>query len=243
MSGAALPITSISAESSRQSVLKSSGPRPFKVSNASINSIELPTARPSGWFISVIITMHSLFSPRAIEIIMRASSRASSSFFKKAPLPVFTSSTRPLAPSASFLLMIEAAISGRQATVAVTSRRANSFLSAGAISTVWPMSAAPTSSRVARNSASERSVLKPGIDSSLSSVPPECASARPEIIGTSTPAAATTGAITSDVLSPTPPVECLSTRGRPRSEKSTISPEWSIASVSASVSSVVMPRR
>ena len=42
----------------------------------------------------------------------------------KAPLPVFTSSTRPLAPSAIFLLMMEAAISGRQATVAVTSRNA-----------------------------------------------------------------------------------------------------------------------
>jgi len=55
-----------------------------------------------------------------------------------------------------------------------------------------------------------RLVLKPGIASSLSSVPPECPNPLPEIIGTLTPAAATIGAIIKDVLSPTPPVECLS---------------------------------
>ena len=42
----------------------------------------------------------------------------------KAPLPVFTSSTRPSIPSASFLDMIEAAIRGIDSTVAVASRRA-----------------------------------------------------------------------------------------------------------------------
>ena len=51
----------------------------------------------------------------------------------------------------------------------------------------------------------------PGIDSSLSSVPPVWPSARPEIIGTTTPAAAASGAAIRLVLSPTPPVECLST--------------------------------
>ena len=53
--------------------------------------------------------------------------------------------------------------------------------------------------------------LNPGIASSLSSVPPECPSARPELLGTSAPQAATTGTTTSDVLSPTPPVLCLPT--------------------------------
>ena len=39
-----------------------------------------------------------------------------------------------------------------------------------------------------------RSVRKPGMDSSLSSVPPVWPSARPEIMGTITPAAAASGA-------------------------------------------------
>jgi hypothetical protein len=42
----------------------------------------------------------------------------------KAPLPVFTSSTSPVSPSASFLDMILAEISGMDSTVPVTSRRA-----------------------------------------------------------------------------------------------------------------------
>ena len=45
----------------------------------------------------------------------------------------------------------------------------------------------------------------------MSSVPPVWPSPRPEIIGTGTPQAAARGARISDTLSPTPPVECLST--------------------------------
>ena len=41
-----------------------------------------------------------------------------------APLPVFTSSTMQSLPAASFLLIMEEAISGMLSTVAVTSRRA-----------------------------------------------------------------------------------------------------------------------
>ena len=44
-------------------------------------------------------------------------------------------------------------------------------------------------------------------------MPPVWPRPRPEIIGTQTPQAATSGAIISDVLSPTPPVECLSAFG------------------------------
>ncbi len=40
----------------------------------------------------------------------------------KAPAPVFTSSTSPVSPSASFLLMMLAAISGIASTVDVASR-------------------------------------------------------------------------------------------------------------------------
>jgi hypothetical protein len=79
--------------------------------------------------------------------------------------------------------------------------------------------------------------------SSLSSVPPVCPSPRPEIIGTATPHAAASGAMTSEVLSPTPPVECLSAFGSSTSEKSRTSPDPSMACVSASISPVVIPER
>ena len=48
---------------------------------------------------------------------------------------------------------------------------------------------------------------------SLSSVPPVWPSPRPEIIGTKAPQAATSGASIRLTLSPTPPVECLSSTG------------------------------
>ena len=78
--------------------------------------------------------------------------------------------------------------------------------------------------------------------SSLSSVPPVCPSPRPDIIGTGTPHAATSGASTSDVLSPTPPVLCLSTFRPGTCERSTRTPDRTIASVRAAVSSPFMPR-
>ncbi len=50
------------------------------------------------------------------------------------------------------------------------------------------------------------------------------------------------GPTASDVLSPTPPVECLSTTRRPSAApRSSISPERTIASVSANVSAPVRP--
>ncbi len=81
------------------------------------------------------------------------------------------------------------------------------------------------------------------MDSSLSSVPPVWPRPRPDIIGTGTPQAAASGARISDVLSPTPPVLCLSTFTPGRSRRSTRRPECTIASVSHAVSSGVMPRR
>ena len=85
-------------------------------------------------------------------------------------------------------------------------------------------------------------VRKPGMLSSLSSVPPVCPRPRPLTIGTGTPQAATSGASTSEILSPTPPVECLSA-ATPSRDQSKTRPEWRNACVSASVSPASRPRR
>jgi hypothetical protein len=139
--------------------------------------------------------------------------------------------------------MMLAAISGIESTVAVTSRSAYSCLSAGTRSAVWPMIATPVSRTCATNSSSVSSTRKPGMDSSLSSVPPVCPSPRPLIFPNGTPQAATIGATAIEVLSPTPPVECLSTTFRPSAPaRSIVSPLWMIASVIASVSAADRPR-
>ncbi len=69
--------------------------------------------------------------------------RASSVVFMNAPRPTLTSSTSAPMPSAIFLLRIDAQISGMLSTVPVTSRKAYSRRSAGAISSVWPMRTHP----------------------------------------------------------------------------------------------------
>ena len=68
-------------------------------------------------------------------------------------------------------------------------------------------------------------------------------SPRPESCGTATPNAATSGASGSVILSPTPPVECLSTVGLPSDEKSMRSPEAIMASVSTRIWSRPRPLR
>ena len=88
-----------------------------------------------------------------------------------------------------------------------------------------------------------RLVRKPGIDSSLSSVPPVCPSARPDIIGTTTPAAAASGATMKLVLSPTPPVECLSTLTPGMAERFTVSPEFNMHSVRRLTSRSLIPEK
>ena len=65
--------------------------------------------------------------------------------------------------------------------------------------------------------------------------------ARPDIIGTLTPQAATMGARTRETLSPTPPVECLSTKGPAMPERSMTLPERSMTSVRSAVSALLMP--
>src|SRR3954452_21693572 len=110
------------------------------------------------------------------------------------------------------------------------------------MSAVWAATAMPWSATCETSSGIVRVTRKPGIDSSLSSVPPVCPSPRPESLATGVPAAATIGATTSVVLSPTPPVECLSATGRPTGERSIRSPESTIASSRSAVSRSVRPR-
>jgi hypothetical protein len=109
-------------------------------------------------------------------------------------------------------------------------------LSAGAISFVCPIMQVPTSLTMRSKSVTGRSVRNPGIASSLSSVPPVWPRPRPLTMGTGTPHAATRGASAIEILSPTPPVECLSTLMPGTLASFSTSPEWSIASVSATVS-------
>ena len=64
-------------------------------------------------------------------------------------------------------------------------------------------------------------------------------SPRPDSCGTATPQAATSGASGSVILSPTPPVECLSAVGRDSAEKSIRSPDAIIAAVQRAISRAV----
>ena len=90
-----------------------------------------------------------------------------------APLPVFTSRTRPSAPSAIFLLMMLEAISGIASTVPVTSRSAYSFLSAGANPSPAAQITPPEARMTSAISSLDSRARHPGMDSILSKVPPK----------------------------------------------------------------------
>jgi len=145
------------------------------------------------------------------------------------------------APPASFLDMMLLAMSGMESTVAVTSRSAYSLPSAGTSSGLWPTSAAPMRSTCRRISSSGISTRKPGMASSLSRVPPVWPRPRPLIFTNAAPAAAISGTSTMLVLSPTPPVLCLSTVGRPIPSHSSSRPLATMARVMASVSASDIP--
>src|SRR5262249_12101365 len=100
---------------------------------------------------------------------------------------------------------------------------------------------APTVFRIRITFSGEGRESYPDIDSSLSNVPPVCPNARPVIIGTVRPHAATIGATIIDVLSPTPPVLCLSIFLDLIDESSRHLPESRISRVKASVSPMVIP--
>ena len=242
-SSAARPLrTRILLPSTMHSSLRSGTFSPLSTAMASFTSRALPTAKPSGWSMSV--TTAAILRPACLPTftISRARVKASFSFSIKAPEPVFTSRTMVFAPEASFLDMMLLTMSGMELTVAVTSRRAYIFLSAGARFAVWPAMTKPTVPAISRKRSGLMDVEKPGKDSSLSMVPPVWPRPRPDIFAILAPHAATIGQSTSEVLSPTPPVECLSAVKAPSADRSTISPEWAMAMVSAVVSGIVMPR-
>ena len=158
-----------------------------------------------------------------------------------APAPVLTSSTSALVPSAIFLLIIDDAMSGIASTVAVTSRSAYNFLSAGASPAPAAQITAPQSCKTLSISSFDSEARQPGIDSNLSKVPPVWPRPRPESCGTAAPQAATSGARGKVILSPTPPVECLSTVGRDNADQLMRSPLLIIASVQREISRDSMP--
>ena len=114
-------------------------------------------------------------------------------------------------------------------------------MSAGTKSPVWPIIAIPTSETCFLNCSSVKKQLNPSIDSNLSSVPPVCPSPRPDIFATFNPQAATSGPNAIDVLSPTPPVECLSAFIPSIEDKSITSPLFIIALAKYEVSLSFIP--
>ncbi len=140
------------------------------------------------------------------------------------------------------MLMMLPAISDTLSMVPVTSRRAYSFLSAGTRLPVCPITDTPHLPTISAKRSIDWSIDRPGIDSSLSRVPPVCPSPRPDILATCPPAAATRGPTIRVVVSATPPVECLSTFTPGIGDRSILSPDSTIVSVSSVVSCLSMPR-
>ncbi len=115
--------------------------------------------------------------------------------------------------------------------------------SAGARPEPAAQTTAPTCSRISRIRAGGMFACQPGMLSSLSRVPPVWPSPRPDSCGTATPKEATSGASGSVILSPTPPVECLSVVFFDRAEKSMVSPLAIMAMVRSLISRRSMPFR
>ena len=103
------------------------------------------------------------------------------------------------------------------------------------------MTAQPMDFTCSMNASCDFSIEQPGMLSSLSSVPPVCPSPRPDSLATFAPHAAASGTSTSVVVSPTPPVECLSTQTPSMADRSTTPPECIISIVRSVVSRASMP--
>ena len=113
----------------------------------------------------------------------------------------------------------------------IESLNAYIFLSAGAKFRVCDIILIPIFCTFFINSSSVISVLYPGIDSILSTVPPVKPNPLPDIFATLTPNELINGNKIIETLSPTPPVECLSTMIPSILDKSSISPECAISIV------------
>ena len=132
---------------------------------------------------------------------------------RKAPEPILTSRTRAPVPSAIFLHMIELAMRGI-ADGGGDVAQALQLAVSGAQRLAGGADHGPDVAQLGDHLVVRERGLPSGMASSLSSVPPVWPSPRPESCGTAAPHAATIGTSGSDTLSPTPPVECLSTVGR-----------------------------
>ena len=133
------------------------------------------------------------------------------------------------------------AINGILSTHEILSLKAYNFLSAGAKFIVCEIILIPMFSTFFTKLFISISVLQPGIDCILSTVPPVKPNPLPDIFATGTPIDATNGNRQIDTLSPTPPVECLSTIVLFNFDKSNISPEFAIDKVRLVVSCFVIP--
>lgn len=100
-------------------------------------------------------------------------------------------------------------MSGMDSTVEVVSRSTWIFLSAGARPAPAAQMMQPESSSISIMRSFVTSACQPGMDSSLSNVPPVWPRPRPDSCGTATPKAVTSGATGSAIVSPTTPVACL----------------------------------
>ena len=138
------------------------------------------------------------------------------------------------------MLIILDAIRGMLSVQLIVSLKAYIFLSAGAKFKVCPIKLIPCFLTFSIKVSISICVLYPGIDSSLSIVPPVKPSPLPDILATGIPREATIGINTRVILSPTPPVLCLSTTS-PSDDKSRTSPEYAIANVRLVISSSFMP--
>ena len=231
------PSSTITADRCRASSVISAGPLPFSVSIASTTSQLLPAAQPSGCSILVITATVRFPAPLPMRTILSASSAAASSSCMNAPLPHLTSSRMASLPDASFLLMMLEAIRLGSSMVPVTSRSAYISLSALASVALCPTTAIPCVLTFSRKVSGSTDVSNPGIALSLSIVPPVMPRPRPLILAMGTPQAAASGATISVVLSPIPPVLCLSTLMPGMDDRSMVVPDACIALVSVSVSS------
>ena len=113
------------AASSTDSDSRSAGPRPFSVSIDSIDFERVADRAPE----RRVHRGDQRLGPHAGQFAggderLRPAPGRRLRVFMNAPSPHFTSSTRPPMPSAIFLLMIEAVMSGMLSTVPVTSRSA-----------------------------------------------------------------------------------------------------------------------
>ena len=141
----------LSVSSSTRGSRDRTGSAPTRKSIASCTSKALPALRPSTWFMSVTRAVAGSPRPPATCTRLRANSVAWPRSAMKAPLPHFTSSTRPCRPAASFLLRMLAMIKGIDSTVAVTSRMAYRRRSAGARSALAPTMTQPAWPSTASN--------------------------------------------------------------------------------------------